>query len=125
MNRATFLSSPSKQTWLLYLAGVSCAAAAAYTVLTSPPSVETYDLPKFSDPEATAYASAVGHCSMQYAIATHLGDASQQRQLRADFARLQPEAATIARRLPPAEGRRFTEFMSRCGMTIVDAEMHF
>jgi hypothetical protein len=60
---------------------------------------------------------------MQYSLAANRRDRSRQRQLRADFARLQPEAATIARRLPPSECRRFTEFMSRCGMTIVDAEM--
>ncbi len=92
--------------------------------MTSPQSVETYEIPKFSDPQASAYASAVGNFSMQYFIATRHGDRARQLQLRADFARLQPEAATIARRLPPKDGRRFTEFMSRCGMTIVDAEMH-
>lgn len=124
MNRAPWIHSPRAQTWLLCLAGVSCAAAAAYTVMTSPRPVEAYDIPTFSDPQATAYAGAVGNFSMQYAMAAQRGDDSRQRQLRADFARLQPEAAVIARRLPPSESRRFTEFMSRCGMTIVDAEMH-
>jgi uncharacterized membrane protein YccC len=107
-------------------AGLARAAAALCLVfIIGFPSRTLADEPlKFSDPQVTAYLRELARFRDQYlaavAAAKH-GDNAELKRLDTQFPALQDKAVRLLDKLEPAATKRFTEYVARCGQTMMDA----
>ena len=86
------------------------------------------DAPKFRDPEVMAYVHALADFRDRYvsaARASRQGDDREIKQLDAALPAFQEKAVHLFDKLQPSETRRFTEYVNRCGQTMVDAALGF
>ncbi len=84
------------------------------------------DLPKFSDPEVTAYVKAYSDFTDQYIAASKAakaGDNSKMASLEAKTQEMAKSSDTLAVKLKPEETEKFTEFLSKCAEKMVNASM--
>ena len=84
------------------------------------------DLPKFSDPEVTAYVKTYSEFTDQYIAATKAaksGDNSKMAGLDAKTQELQNMSDKLSTKLKPEETEKFTEFLSKCAEKMVNASM--
>ena len=84
------------------------------------------DLPKFTDPEVTAYVKAYSEFTDQYiaaAKAAKAGDNSKMAGLDAKTQQLQGMTDKLTTKLKPEETEKFTEFLTKCAEKMMNASM--
>ena len=101
-----------------------CLAVCVFAALSLPNRLPADPPVKFSDPDVTAYVKKLGRfCDLYVAAAraAQHGDASRLRQMDAQIPQLQAQAVRMAEKLQPGETKAFTEYISQCGQTMMDA----
>jgi hypothetical protein len=84
--------------------------------------------PKFTDPEVTAYVKALGQFRDRYlaaVIAARHGDDREMKRMDAELPSWQERAIRLVDKLQPSETKRFTEYVTQCGQTMMDAAYGF
>ncbi len=79
---------------------------------------------KYTDPEVTAYVKALAQFRDRYLAAVNTaknGDDREVKRLDREFPAWQEKATRLVDKLEPNETERFTEFVTRCGQTMMDA----
>jgi hypothetical protein len=90
-----------------------------------PPRMLADDWPKFADPEVTAYVKALALFRDRYVAAAKRGDDRQLKLMDAQFTDFQKQATRLVDKLEPSETKLFTEYVTACGQTILDAAYGF
>ena len=81
-------------------------------------------LPKFIDPAVNAYIKELTQFKDRYVaavVAARHGDDRALKRMDAAFPELQAKAVLLFDKLEPGETKRFTEYVTACGQTMVDA----
>jgi hypothetical protein len=84
------------------------------------------EIPKFTDPEVTAYVKSYAEFTEQYIAATKAakaGDNSKLAGVDATSQKLQAMSGGFATKLRPEETEKFTDFLSRCAEKMVNASL--
>lgn len=80
--------------------------------------------PKFNDPEVTAYVQDLARFRDRYlaaVVAARRGDDREMKRLDAEVPQWQQRATRLLEKVQPGETKRYTQFVTRCGQTMVDA----
>jgi hypothetical protein len=84
--------------------------------------------PRFTDPEVTAYVKALGQFRDRYLDAVKAarhGDDRGMKRMDAELPAWQEKAIRLLDKLEPGETKRFTEYVTQCGQTMMDAAYGF
>ncbi len=112
--------------WRADLYRAARTALALCVVLTAifPGRLRAVPPPKFSEPDVNAYVEALGHFRDHYvavARAARHGDKKQLKKMEAEIPQWQEKAIVLLDQLQPGETKPFTEYVSLCGLTMMDA----
>jgi hypothetical protein len=83
---------------------------------------------KYTDPEVTAYVKALGQFRDRYLAAVNAakhGDDREMKRMDGELPEWQEKAIRLVDKLEPSETKRFTEFVTQCGQTMMDAAYGF
>ena len=123
---------PKHQTSPLRRVGLFCLALAMFTVVSV---ARADDVPKFSDPDVTAFAKSYGDFTTEYIsimqdymAAAKSGDAAKMQasgqkvqDLQTKAAALQTESTKLTTKLKPEETEKFSTYLQGCAQKMVDA----
>ncbi len=103
---------------------LACLACAGALSLVFAVAASALDVPKFSDPDVTAFAKAYAEFAQESVVAVKAaaaGDNSKAEALAAKAQAIQEKAATVSAKVKPEEAEKFQKFMLECVQLMTDA----